>query len=89
MPDKIGRFKEALGADVAIPVASPEEALTLYERRRLAINHGLACNVCGEPATVVDTEYNEYFCDEDADTFLILDGPHRPIAMDDEPHHGD
>lgn len=37
------------------------------------------CNVCGKPATVVDTEYDEFYCDDHAEQYNVFDGPYRRL----------
>lgn len=37
------------------------------------------CNMCDDPATVIDTEYDEAYCERHADEYKVLDGPHRFI----------
>lgn len=39
----------------------------------------MECCVCGRKATVVDTEYGEAYCDKDADTYEVWDGPYRVL----------
>jgi hypothetical protein len=42
------------------------------------------CNVCQEPATVVDTEYDEYYCDRHALEYDVFNGPHQRLGDKDE-----
>lgn len=42
----------------------------------------MECCVCGGRATVVDTEYGEAYCDRDADTYEVWDGPYRLLDED-------
>ena len=46
----------------------------------------MTCCVCGEPATVLDTEYGEAYCDEHARSYEVFDGPHR--RLDEEKPEG-
>jgi hypothetical protein len=46
------------------------------------------CNMCDEPATVLDTEYNEYYCDAHAHVYDVFEGPHQRIEGSNEPTSG-
>jgi hypothetical protein len=35
--------------------------------------------MCTKLATVLDTEYNEGYCDKHAEEYRVLDGPHRKL----------
>jgi hypothetical protein len=75
-------FKEALGADVVIPVSSPADAFALYEQRRKADQHvervqvaaeAICHAVCPEGAH----EQGENLCYEVAEMVLkaaLIDG---------------
>ena len=39
----------------------------------------LKCCVCSKPAVVVDTEYDEPYCEPHADGYEVWDGPHREV----------
>jgi hypothetical protein len=41
------------------------------------------CCVCGETATTLDTEYDEYYCDNHARSYGVFDAPHRPVEPKD------
>jgi hypothetical protein len=45
----------------------------------LASGDPTRCNMCDRPATVLDTEYDEYYCDEHARQYQVHDGPHEPV----------
>lgn len=38
---------------------------------------------CGKKATILDTEYDEYFCAEHADEFDVLAGPYKELKNDE------
>lgn len=40
------------------------------------------CCVCEDQATVLDTEYTEYYCDDHAEQYEVYDGPHEPVAKE-------
>ena len=42
------------------------------------------CNVCLNPATVMDTEYDEYYCDKHAREYQVFDGPHRELEKEED-----
>lgn len=46
--------------------------------------NGSVCNVCGAPATVRDTEYDEYYCNEHGEEYQVFEGPHERLASHDE-----
>lgn len=35
------------------------------------------CCVCGKTAVVIDTEYDEAYCERHADEYEVWDGPHK------------
>jgi len=41
------------------------------------------CNVCLNPAVVVDTEYDEYYCHKHALNYQVYDGPHRELEKEE------
>ena len=43
------------------------------------------CCACEEPAVLVDTEYDEPYCEECADTYRVKDGPWRYLPDDSQP----
>lgn len=42
------------------------------------------CNVCGKSASVLDTEYGEYYCYKHASEYLVWDGPYKELDQPNE-----
>lgn len=44
----------------------------------------MECVVCGKEAEVLDTEYDEAYCERHADEYEVWEGPHQEIARNVE-----